>query len=366
MTLLPATQALLDRRSGDDPPGASWQWESMAAEVVLRHGGPADAQALLPLFVSAPAAHEALVPVLARHGDRRLAARLLEATVEGGRLREDVPSGVLHALGLLGCASATSLLWEHVDDSYDVSKDACLGLLHLPCEELRDAITERLEEHEGAALFPEFLPALAPKTKDPAWLERLVAWGENDASVDCNGGLILGISLYGGPARAAFTRLLWDTRWEACGSGTGSAWWTYTGTRVLGLGLPRLYADLRARLRAGADPDAQKDALWSFITLVRLRCADIWTGVRAAEVTPESYDTLYGLLFAPTPDDSDTPTGPDGLSGPDALDGPTELGDLVRHVFGSDDPLADEVRHLETALRTAAAHEWALRAAVRG
>ncbi len=68
-------------------------------------------------------------------------------------------------MGRLGHTPAASLLWEHVDDSYYVSKDACLGLLHLPCEDLRGAIAETLEKHEGSALFPEFLPVLAPKTK---------------------------------------------------------------------------------------------------------------------------------------------------------------------------------------------------------
>jgi hypothetical protein len=277
-------------------------------------------------------------PVLARHGDRRLAARLLEATVDGGWLRDGVPSGVLHAVGRLGYTAATPLLWEHVDGSYDVSKDACLGLLHLPCEDLRGAIAETLEKHDGSALFPEFLPVLAPKTKDPAWLHRLVAWGENHASVDCNGGLILGISLHGGHARTAFARLLWDPRWEACGTSTGSALWTYAGTRVLGLGLPQLYADLRARLHTCADPDVEWHALRSFITLLQLRCGNAWTGVGATEAQPESCDTLYSLLFTPSPDDTDT------------------LTELADHVFGSDDPLSTEVHN-------AAAHEWALRAA---
>lgn len=346
MTLSPAAQAILDRCAVDDASVAAWRWESMAAEAVLRHGGSADAEALLPLFLSAPAAHEALVPVLARHGDRRLAERLLEATVDGGRLRDGVPSGVLHAVGRLGYTPATPLLWEHVGDSHYVSRDACLGLLHLPCEELRDTIAETLEKHEGAALFPEFLPVLAPKTQDPAWLDRLVAWGENHASVDCNGGLILGISLYGDPARTAFTRLLWDARWEACGTSTGSALWTYAGTRVLGLGLPQLYADLRARLHNCAAPDVQWCALRSFVTLLRLRCGDAWTGVKAAEAPrPESCDTLYSVLFTPTTDGSAT------------------LAELADRVLDSDDPLSDEVHDLEETLRTATVHEWALRAA---
>ncbi|MGW1065641.1 hypothetical protein ACWD4F_14140 [Streptomyces aureus] len=343
MTLSPAAQAILDRYS-DGTAEVSWLWESMVAEAVLRHGGPADAEALLPLFLAAPAAHDALVPVLARHGDRRLAERLLEATVEGGRLREGVPSGVLHAVGRLGYTPATSLLWEHVDDSYDVSKDACLGLSHLPCEELRGAITESLEKHEGAALFPEFLPVLATKTQDPGWLDRLVAWGGNHASTDCNGGLILGIALHGEQARPAFTRLLWDTRWDACDRGTGSALWTYASTRVLGLDLPQLYADLRELVRTGADPDVRRDAVRSFLTLVEFRCAEPWTGVAAAEARLESSDTLYHLLFAQPSEDGDT------------------LTELADRVFEKDEHYSGAVRALEDSLRTEAAHEWALRA----
>jgi hypothetical protein len=61
------------------------------------------------------------------------------------------------------------------------------------------------------------------KTGDPAWLGRLVEWGEGAASTDCNGGLILGIALPGDDsARAAFSLLLWNPRWEAYGGGTGS------------------------------------------------------------------------------------------------------------------------------------------------
>ncbi|MEV6020425.1 hypothetical protein [Streptomyces sp. NPDC051997] len=73
--------------------------------------------------------------------------------------------------------------------------------------------------------------------------------------------------------------------------------------------------------------------------------------MEAAEVSPESYDTLYGALFAPAPDAGDP------------LADLSDLTDLVGRVFGGDDPLADEARHLEDALHAAAAHEWTLRAA---
>ncbi|WP_324783936.1 hypothetical protein [Streptomyces sp. H51] len=51
-------------------------WESMAVHVVLRYGSRADAEALLPVFLDAPAQRDHLVPVFARHGIDTFAALL--------------------------------------------------------------------------------------------------------------------------------------------------------------------------------------------------------------------------------------------------------------------------------------------------
>ncbi|MFE5325431.1 hypothetical protein ACFRCG_03270 [Embleya sp. NPDC056575] len=254
MAELRATRELLDRYAAA-PTEVTWQWESRVVDVVLRYGSRFDAEVLLPVFLGDPEAREELVPVFARHGDVAMAECLLEASVEAGRLRDGVPTEVLHAVGYLGYEPAERLLWDHVEGSYHEAKDACLGLLHLSCRGLRHEIAEALERHFGENLFPEFLPVLATKTGDPSWLRRLVEWGEGGASTDCNGGLILGTALHGDAARDEFTRLLWNPWWEAHSSATGSVRWAYAGARVLGLGMPDLYADLVARLKSGAEPE---------------------------------------------------------------------------------------------------------------
>ncbi|WP_326687108.1 hypothetical protein OIE63_08030 [Streptomyces sp. NBC_01795] len=355
VAVLRATRKLLDRYA-DDPAKVTGTWESRVVAVVLRHGSRADAEALLPLFVDDPGAREGLLPVLARHGDRTLAARLLEAGTESGRLIEGVPAELLHTVGYLGYEPAERMLWEHVEGTYEEdpcdevsygevsygeAMSACLGLLHLPCQGLRTGIAAALERHRGSPFFPEFLPALATKTGDPAWLGKLLEWGAGGASTDCNGGLILGIALHGGAARAEFTRLLWDPRWEAHGGGTGADRWAYAGTRVLGLGLPELYAALRARLRMRpGSPEAARHALAVFTALLRLRVARPWLGVRLAAEPQDTCEALYDLLFEwSSPDEDDSLTG------------------LALRALTADDPLLASLYDVARRLDTEARHE---------
>ncbi|MFB7918370.1 hypothetical protein [Streptomyces sp. NPDC056061] len=339
-----ATRKLLDRYAGD-PAAVTWRWESTVVDVVLRYGSRSDAEALLPVFLDDPEARARLVPVFARHGDIGMAERLLEASVEAGRLRDGVPTGVLRAVGHLGCESAERLLWEHVEGSYPESVDACLGLLHLSCRGLRTEIAKTLERYAGSHLFPEFLPVLATKTGDPSWLERLVEWGEGAASTDCNGGLILGIALHGDTARTEFTRLLWNPRWEAFGGGTGSDYWAYAGARVLGLGMAELYAELVARLRSGADADTKRHCVETFTALLGHWADRGWLGLRMAAEPDESSEALCHLLFAWS-----SPHEDDSLIG------------LAGRVLDRDDRLVDTLHHLETTLWNAAGHELELRA----
>ncbi|MEV8031692.1 hypothetical protein [Streptomyces sp. NPDC086182] len=349
-----ATRELLDRYASD-PKTVTWRWESMVVDVVLRYGSRSDVEALLPVFLDDPGAREKLVPIFARHGDVGVAERLLEAGVEAGRLRDGVPTGVLHAVGYLGCESAERMLWEHVErphydhherPRYDhhEAMDACLGLLHLPCQGLRTEIAEALERHVGSGLFPEFLPILATKTGDPSWLGRLVEWGESGASTDCNGGLILGIAAHGDAARAEFNRLLWNPRWQAYGGGTGSDRWAYAGARLLGLGMPELYAELVARLNSDESTDGKRHCVETFSALLSHRVERSWTGLRTAPEPDESGDALCDLLF-----EWSSPHEDDSLIG------------LAGRVLGHEDRLVTELYHLEAALRSEARHELELR-----
>lgn len=341
-----ATRELLDRYVSD-PKTVTWRWESMVVNVVLRYGSRSDVEALLPVFLDDPGAREKLVPVFARHGDIGVAERLLEASVEAGRLRDGVPTGVLHAVGYLGCESAERMLWEYVDGprpDHHEAMDACLGLLHLSCQGLRTEIAEALERHIGSNVFPEFLPILAAKTGDPSWLGKLVEWGEGGASTDCNGGLILGIALHGDAARAEFARLLWNPRWQAYGGGTGSDYWAYAGTRVLGLGIPELYAELVAQLGSDEGPDRKRHCIETFTVLLSHWLDRRWVGLRAAPDPDESSDAVCDLLF-----EWSSPHGDDSLIG------------LAGRALGHEDRLVTELHHLEATLRSEARHEMELR-----
>ena len=77
------TKQLLDGY-GSDPATVSRRWEARAVDVVLRHGSPADADVLLPVFLADPELRGALLPVFAQYGDTTTAERLLEVGVEAG------------------------------------------------------------------------------------------------------------------------------------------------------------------------------------------------------------------------------------------------------------------------------------------
>lgn len=342
MAVSRATRELLDRY-GSDPAAVAWWWESTAVGVVVRHGSRSDAEALLPVFLADPEARRDLVPVFARHGDAGTAERLLEACVDKGRLREDAPEDVLHAVGYLGYEPAEQLLWEHVEGSHHVSKAACLGLANLSCRGLRTRIAESLERHLGANLFPEFLPVLAAKTGDPSWLGRLVEWGESGASTDCNGGLILGVALHGEAGRAEFTRLLWNPRWEADDSATGSRLWTYAGTRVLGIQMADLYADLLTRLRSGTESE-NRHCLDAFTAMLECWGGRTWLGLRGVPDPRESHEALHDLLFTwSTPHEDDS------------------LTHLAIRTLGHEDRTVTALYHLEANLRSEVLHELELR-----
>ncbi len=347
MVLL-ATRELLDRY-GSAPQAVTWRWESTVVDVILRHGSRSDAQALLPVFLEDPEAHQSLVPVFAQHGDLSMAERLLAACVRAGRLREGMPPEVLHAIGLLGYEPAERMLWGHVEGQWDEAMNACLGLLHLPCRGLRTEIAQALLRHFGANLFPEFLPVLATKTGDPSWLGKLVEWGEGEASTDCNGGLILGIALHGDRARAEFIRLLWNPRWQAYAGSTGSNRWAYAGARVLGLSMSGLYTDLAARLKSDISTNDKRHCLATFAALLDYWAGRPWLGLSSAPDPTETCDALCDLLF-----EWSTPDRDDSLIG------------LAGHVLDQDDHILTHLHELENELRVRAGHELEIRTLVSG
>ena len=237
--MLAATRILLD----DDAP---FPLRHLASGVVADHGDHDDAATIFNRTLAAPDPLHC-APLMAL-GTRAMGERLLRTFIEGGRLREGTPDELLHVLGYLGVEEAEPVLWTAAVSSGDhyLSMSACLGLLHLPCTGREVAIADAIRGCMGRNLFPEFLPVLACKTNEPSLAEAMVESGATVASTDCNGGLLLGLALLG--ARDAFERALFDPRWEAVGTATGTRRYAFAGVRVLGLSLIRLHDARRASL----------------------------------------------------------------------------------------------------------------------
>lgn len=235
--MLDATRLLL----AEDTP---YSLRSLACRAVIARGGEADAAALLERMCVRPT--DDIGRALMALGTRATGERLLRTFVAEGRLREDVPEVILHALGYLGVEEAEPILWDaaRVRDHY-LHQSAVLGLVHLPCAGRKAAIADAIRGCHGHNLFNEFVPALAFKVGDPGLLDPLFARGA-PTSTDCFGGVLLGLALLG--ARPTFERILFDPRWEATDGSTGNRRWCWAGFRILGL-------SILERHRAHRDPD---------------------------------------------------------------------------------------------------------------
>ncbi|MEV4512105.1 hypothetical protein AB0K00_24440 [Dactylosporangium sp. NPDC049525] len=314
-------------------------WVRAAVRAIRRSGDADDASALLPVFLRDPAAGNALLPVLACHGDPSTAEALLS-------VHERNPE-VLHAVGYLGHEAAALILWDQVlRGDWDAQCAAVLGLVHLRCDGID--VGAELRRHEGHGLFPELLPALAVKTGDPTWAERLLDWGTNHASTDCNGGLLLGLALLGDAGREAFDLALWSPTWETWSGSTGTVRWALRGALAAGLSVTDLRGRFDAHVAAATDPHDRTNAVLVLTGVLDCWLDDQWTGLRAAAPPPETKERAYRLLF----------------EGDDALDevaerlvrdarddGHTEvepglpIGHVLRQVYALRRRLDDAVRH---------------------
>lgn len=315
---------------------------SVYCRIIAQYGGPEDAAALFRLFAGKPSdfAREMLLDPVMRLGDLALAEEIDRLCFEQGRLKEDVPSAVLHALGFMGYEKYIDYMVECVSaNDWYLSKDACLGLLHLPCEKHRERLKSELEKIYGQPLFPEFLPALSFKVAGEEIVPRLLAWGER-ASTDCNGGLVLGISLFGRTQREHVQSILMDPSWEMFSIGTGSHWWGYMAMQSAELTFRELISKLKAQMslarnEADSAPDKRtiEDRLKVLHDLLELKLADEPHPVRFSAINQESLIELYQALFQWSGEHKD-----DSLTG------------RIGACLGHDHPLIDKYAQLRSAM----------------
>ncbi|URJ47724.1 hypothetical protein MF628_002424 [Paenibacillus polymyxa] len=274
---------------------------SAYTDVVARYGTVEDAWELYRLFVEDPHHYirGLLLQPIMRCGDVTLAQDMYGRYVQNQASPEYIPDGVLYVLGYLGYVEAAADLVALVNGPYGaVSVDACLGLVHLPCEPYREQLAAELEKALDQNLFNEFLPLLSFKCTTEDMIPRLIHWGEQRASVDCNAGIIAGIALFGEGQKDTIRSILWNPFWEAHGTATGSCVWSYFAMQHVGLTFRELVQDIKSYDASKEDVQVLEYRLDVLYEMLELKLSYTARPIRFARSNEESFGQLYRDLFS--------------------------------------------------------------------
>ncbi len=325
-------------------------------DVIAQYGQRDDAAILLDWYMKHPADSQyiSLLRVVMRCGDLELAAALYEHSFQDGKLKDDAPDGILHILAYMGYPLATPYVVDCVSSS---DQDACLALLHMPYNEHYAPLIDLFDQIYGEALFPELLPALCVKwVAAEKIVPKLLDWGKQ-ASTDCNGGLVLGIAMYGAEQKETMKQILWDSDWELYSNGTGGHWWAYMAMPLVELTFAELILDLKYTFSSeqrvagvlngvptsDATEKLKESAEHCFevlYSLLQLKLEGTSHPLRYVTANQESMLELYQQLFAWS-----TPHVDDSILG------------VIVDLLGIDHRLADRFYDLRSAVELAARHE---------
>ncbi len=252
-------------------------------DVIMRYGSVEDAEVLADKVIANPdhiGNWHLLQPVML-HGNQAIAQRLFERCLKGAPYESHYHGSIAHCVGFLGFQELLPHIWHVIQSAKTEGvRKECLALLHLNCQEIAVEIRTEIDRHFGKWLFPEFLPVLAHFTGDRKYIETLFNWGEGlpptiqPACSTCNGGLILGIALFGEHGLPYFKRLLWSEKWDLAYGGTGSIYYAYLGMRVLGLSFKDIHEDLKVFCSTANDSNAVKYAHHVMINLLESHIED--------------------------------------------------------------------------------------------
>ena len=265
--------------------------------TILSCGSEADAQALLPYYLLQPGNldHAQILPVLMQYGNTGMAQKIYQAVTQHHRLKEGVDETVLQLFGKLKYEPARPLLiyyaLEQEPYQYYLSQHAVLGLLHFNLTDLKPLIKSKIEKCYGQSLFPEFVPALVCKLDAPEQqdvLQKLYELGENTASTDCMGGIVLGFSLCGDAGVPYFWKVLFNPNWELGMSSTGARNYTYKAIQNLQITFRELYQ----KVKSIEDIEAQRYALDILLEMLEIKATK-----PLAENTPETITDILTLLY---------------------------------------------------------------------
>jgi hypothetical protein len=306
-------------------------------EVVSSRGGPADAEALLPVMLADPVANGDLVDPIARHGPAAMVERLHDRFVDGDRLADGAAPGLLWAFGWAGLEQTRPMLFRYAcEQNWDTAPAAIDGLVQLSPAGMEDEVRAAVETCVGRNLFAEYLPALAGWIGDADLIDRFLVADHTSPSTDCMSGVLLAVGLLGPAGRERLHSLFWRDHYPMIWSDAPYA--TGVAMRMTGLGVADLAAELRTRIAASDEAPP----FWWFV-LVKVMAehqaavrdvAPVWRFLPPSETPLDLHRALFG------PDDGWDQgldhhafhrLGPDGewLSG-EIHDLRRPIGDLIR------------------------------------
>ena len=244
---------------------------------ILKCGDKSDADAILNQYLTNPYDfyHSFLLPVFKKFGDDSFAEQIFNVFISQNKLNENADSNILEVLGHLKYGPIKPILADYVFENTDldyVTADAALGLMNFDCAEYQNDIETAIDKCYGKNLFPEFVPALVCKLKNRnSILEKLYELGNEYASTDCNGGIILGFSLCGEEGKHYFRKALFNQNWETDSTSTGTVHFTYDGLKNLGITFKELYHEIKLV----SDTEKIKYCLYVFFALLQTKIDDI-------------------------------------------------------------------------------------------
>lgn len=261
--------------------------------TILKCGDKSDADTILLYYLSDPfeSYYSYLLPIFKRFGDYDFAKQLYN--VYQDNLTDN--SEILELLGDLRYEPIRPILakfvFENPESDYYLLRHSVLGLLNFDCDEYQNAIEVAIEMCYEKNLFPEFVPALVSKLKNKkAVLEKLYILGNEFASTDCNGGIILGFSLCGEEGREYFKKTIFNPNWETGYSGTGTTICSYMGLKNLGITFRQLYEDIHLT----TDKGKLEYSLNVFFALLKVKIDDIEINRK------ETFVDIHKFLFQST------------------------------------------------------------------
>jgi hypothetical protein len=271
---------------------------------VLRRGSQTDAQLALDAFMERP--HAGCLQIIQHHGTVDMARQLFETFVTDQGLPEGCPDNVLQAIGYLGYEPAAPMLLLYARDAvHNEARAACLGLLDLTCEAIRKDIERTILDLQlKPGLFPEFLPSIAVRSRNPALLQVLPFLAER-TSIDNIAGILLGLAAYGPPATPHFKRFLSEPKWEAHSAPTATGYHLAMGFHGLGLKVCDLFDEILAEARAGIDDATLRYRLDCLFELLPDADGGLDMPRCLQNAARESPADIYDKLFGGTGDDPD-------------------------------------------------------------